>query len=77
MKSEKIGLFLAGMLMVCAVIIAGGSGDKEAFLSGVTPLTEVMGDGQKVAALALEYSEDIDGSSLDASDFSVQDPMLS
>ncbi len=37
----------------------------------VQVITDVYGDGQKVAAVAIEYSDEIDASSLDTSDYTI------
>ncbi len=42
-------------------------------VEGVTAIVRIFGDGQKVSAVAVEYSEAIDGGSLDLSDFTVPD----
>lgn len=44
----------------------------ELSLQNVTVITEVFGDGQKASAVALEYSTEIDSSSISVDDFSVE-----
>lgn len=41
-------------------------------IKGVTAITEVFGDGQKVSAVAVEYDSAIDTSKLNTSDFTVE-----
>jgi len=50
-----------------------GSTDSAAnHIKGVTAITEVFGDGQKVSAVAVEYDSPIDTSNLNTSDFTVE-----
>lgn len=65
------GLALVSLLGCAAVAFAGESA-AASHIKGVTAITEVFGDGQKVSAVALEYDGAIDGSKLKLSDFSVE-----
>ncbi len=63
-------------LLVLFVLIAGvtpvfGDSNTE-HVKGVTAITEVFGDGQKVSAVALQYDMTIDNSKLSDSAFSVE-----
>ena len=68
----------SALLLIVFSIPAFAGGQKEApEILNVTTITEVLGDGQKITAVALEYSEKIDSESLDLSDFTVQDNEVS
>lgn len=77
--------FLRGVASIGVVTVAGGviaacsggsnnaSGATTAgHIRTATAVTEVLGAGLTLVAIALEYDEEIDGSSLDATDFAVE-----
>ena len=57
----KIGISSMVLLLLSSMAFGLGSNEAEPSLVGVTAIVKVIGDGQKVAAVALEYSEAIDG----------------
>jgi predicted peptidase len=68
---------LAALLILGMVINGCTSAPKEPTVAnqpikGVTAITEVFGDGQKVSAVVLEYDKAIDTSKLKTSDFAVE-----
>ncbi len=67
-------MFFAGTVAVGAMVVAGcGSSSTAGHVRGVTAITKVFGDGQKLIAVAVEYDRDIDGSGLSTSTFAVTD----
>ncbi len=46
-------------------------------LMNITAIVKVIGDGQKVAALAMEYSDTVDAASVSPADFTVEDRTVS
>ncbi len=69
MKTICVTVFL--LSMVCSVISASES-KESASAKSITAVTEVFGDGQKVSAVAVEYTGQIDTGKLSVSDYSVE-----
>jgi predicted peptidase len=73
------GSAAAGALAVLGGVAYGADADPEEArtstgrIRGATAITKVFGDGQKLTAVAVEYDQDIDSSSLSTSTFAVAD----
>ncbi|MFG3028719.1 alpha/beta hydrolase-fold protein [Streptomyces sp. NPDC048253] len=73
------GSAIAGAMAVVGGVAYGAAAEPEGTRSstervrGVTAITKVFGDGQKLIAVAVEYDQAIDSSSLSASTFAVTD----
>ncbi|MDC7241755.1 MAG: alpha/beta hydrolase-fold protein [Spirochaetales bacterium] len=73
MSIKKNTIAALGLILLITPLAFSKGAQEEPELTGVTAITEVIGDGQKLAAVALEYSVPMDSASLDISDFTVTD----
>ena len=64
---------MVGLMMLSFMATGVGAAENAPSVLGVTAITKVIGDGQKVAAVAVEYSKPIDSESLAFSDYTVPD----
>ncbi|HLZ56218.1 MAG TPA: alpha/beta hydrolase-fold protein [Ktedonosporobacter sp.] len=75
MKKPLIPFALLPVLLAVAIssctVPGSSTGAQNRPIKGVTAITEVFGDGQKVIAVAVEYDKTIDTARLAKSDFSV------
>jgi len=71
-QSLRIGLFILAMAMLNSWATYGNSlNPNSRHIMGVTAITEVFGDGQKITAVAVEFDKKISNSALSNSSFSV------
>ncbi len=74
---KKRTKYLLSSLLLGNLFFTGCSSKSEesatSHIEGTTVITQVYGDGQKVAAVAIEYDTDIDADSLSTDDFTIED----
>ena len=74
-KSSKVALTLASCLAIAGISSAVGAAATDApeGIVGLHVIGMVDADGSKLAAIAAEYDVELDGSTVDATDFEIED----
>ena len=73
MRDHRCTAIVVGIIVLlaaCSTLFAQTAGQQH--IRSITVITEVLGDGQKLTAVALEYDKEIDNSKLTPSIFSVE-----